>query len=683
MNLPQITAWIGSVQRQKQQPLDSLVKKPKLRLKENEQPYILFMTFDLNRDLIYFEKPLPFNEKQLIDYHYFGNNSAAALQSYVVRDVGSLHYLLTTVWNDLYLGLTQQGMAESQLNQWILELHEHSLVSLGSKKGSGTVSLSKIHLPNSDICTVVLKKDEKKIDVNDQEYNYESFIRLILQTENKNYRFMLLIPQIRKGDEEIILSQHPDYIQFVMKLNNLVVNEEEENSLNNESRVCYICQKRRVNVSSEYSKKFSRSGVNKIFTTTTINSSRYHKNGFDYDDVYSICGGCYQDLLAGETEIEKRFKGTIARENAFILPQGLMESFDYDHLGKIKDYLDFAFHSTEANKWFDTVKADSDWMEQSLYVVNFIVYRTDGNSVTVLDTFEDVPVLRFIQVMNLFRANSKLLQPHLKGFSLGSIYHIIPVRETKNVQIDVSCVLSMYKSILSGHMIDRETVYRYASEAFDKGMRQLQKSKIDNFKNLNLYQYKDKNDFYLKSITMSYIVLMHTIQDLNLSNKLFFANRPKGGLRMTTVESKEDYLKSIQEMEAFLDRQGFIVEAKALFYLGALVHRVGIAQYQKNHKTKPILKKVQFQGMNNKDILRLYEDVVEKLRQYDKVTLYTEQLMNRFHHYHGPIQPKWPLSDHANVFYLMAGYSYMVGTKAPDLSKEEKKAFDQEQMNES
>ncbi|MCF6094006.1 TM1802 family CRISPR-associated protein [Microaerobacter geothermalis] len=671
MNLPQITAYIGSKQQKNQQPLEKLVKRPKVKLKENEQPYILFMTFDLNHDQIYFEQPLPYNELQPTEFQYFGNNSAAALQSYLVREVDSLHYLLTSVWNDLYLALKQQGMEESQLSQFILELQEHSLITLGSKKGNGTLSLNRIRFPSSDVTSVELKKKNKSLIIDGKEYKYESFIRWVQGNENKFNRFILLIPQIRRGEEEIILSQHPDYIQFVMKLNNLVsTNKEEESSAQGE-RVCYLCQQRKGDVSSQYSTKFSRAGINKIFTTTTINSSRYYPKGADYDDAYSLCRKCYQDLLAGEKVVEQRFRGTIARESAFILPEGVMESFDYDSLGKIKDQMDFAFHSSDANEWFNAVEADASWMEQNQFVVNFIIYRTDGNSVTVLDSFEDVPVLRFIQVMDLFRHYSRLIKPHVKGISLGSIYHMVPVRETDKGQIDVGRVLSLYKAILSGHQIDRETIYAYVSEALDKGLRQLMKSKMDNYKNLNLYQYQKREDFYIKRITMSYLVLMQTIQALNLPNKPFFLHIAEEGERMNVDDSRKGYQKSIEEMESFLGRQGFTDEAKALFYLGALVHRVAVAQYLKEHKTKPILKKIQFQGMNQIGILRLYEEVVEKLRQYNKMTLFAENLMNRFHYYHGPIQMKWPLSDHANVFYMMAGYSYMVGTKAPDLSKEE------------
>jgi CRISPR-associated protein Csh1 len=144
---------------------------------------------------------------------------------------------------------------------------------------------------------------------------------------------------------------------------------------------------------------------------------------------------------------------------------------------------------------------------------------------------------------------------------------------------------------------------------------------------------------------------------------------------------KDEYPEIIWEAERFLEEQNFTVEARALFYLGLMMKRVAIAQAAKGHKNKPIFKKVNFQGMNQKDILRFYEDLVEKLRQYNKINFYTEWLMNRFHHYMGSVLTTtvWPLSEHANVFYIMAGYAFRVGKKSsPDLSQEEKKTMQEE-----
>lgn len=410
-------------------------------------------------------------------------------------------------------------------------------------------------------------------------------------------------------------------------------------------------------------------------------------DGQDYDDSYSICRDCYQNLLFGERVIERKFRSTIARESAFILPEALIGSFKYEYIAKLKEHVDLGFQSEDAVNWLQSVKAEAGFLEGP-YVVNTLIYKTDGNSVSILDAIEDVPVVRFYRVMEILAKRAKELHPHIKGFSLGSIYRLIPVQEAekkgKRIQVDIHRVLSLYKAILSGYLVERETIFQYACDALDKGMRQLGKKAITNYRNLSLSSFINKEDFYIKKIVTGYLVLMHAFDDLNLTDKPFFqisggeANEMEysGGSKERTLATREMTEQTVREMESFLDRQGFAQEAKALFYLGVLVHQVAVAQYLKEHRTKPILKKIQFQGMNAKEILRLYEEIVEKLRQYNKLTLFSERLMERFHYYYGPLREKWPLSDHANVFYVMAGYAYLVGAKAPDLSREEAKELE-------
>lgn len=670
MNLPQITAQIGKEERRTKSQLSSRVK-PLKQKRDNKNWFIVFLTFDLTRGEIVFESPLPFREEMLETYHYFGNNSAASMQTYLVRETKSLHYLLTTVWNDLYLTLQKYEMGTSQLAEWIRKMKDIGLIHLGEKAKEGSVALERIRFP-SDWKMFRYEVKKEGIVIDGEQYSYEDFIRLLLHDEVKNNRYVLVVPRIREEESVWVLSQHPDYIKLVMYINNMF--EEEDRSVTDATnrRVCYLCHEKKADVSSEFTTKFNRSGINKIFTTTKIHSARLHAGGYVYDDAYSICRDCYQDLLFGENAIDRRFRGKIAGESAFILPEALLGTFEYEHIAKIREHIDFAFQSDDAAEWLRSVEAEAGFLD-STYTVNTLIYRTDGNSVNVLDVIEDVPVLRFRRVMEIFSQRARELRPHLKGFSLGSIYRIIPVMETKKerIQVDIHRVLSLYKVLLSGHLVERGIIFQYVCEAFDKGMWQLMKKSVTNYHNLDLGSFMGKEDFYLKKIVMSYLVLMHALEDLNVLDKPFFERPCEEAGHVGQTEGNRDSGQMIQEMERFLEQQGFVREAKALFYLGALVHRVAVAQYLKEHKTKPILRKIQFQGMNAKEMLRLYEEVVEKLRQYNKLTLFSERLMERFHYYYGPLREKWPLSDHANVFYVMAGYAYLVGMKAPDLSPAE------------
>lgn len=680
MNLPQLTAYIGeNAEVCGSNEFSSLIKGLRDGLKEDEVPYTVFLFFDLQNKEINFVVKDEFRDEHLGEYYYFGNNSAAAAQYYLTRESNSLRYLLEKVWADLYQTLSRYNLQDRELGQLLKELEKQGYLST-NKEDEWGVNPDKFAIKKEQPqLKIELLSNKNKIEIkgleqDEKSLNYEAFIRLFIKDENKNNRFVLVVPAVKKENgEEIVLSTHKDYLELVKLVNNLGTSSSEEKSGKKE-QVCHLCGQTRTDVSSKYSTKFSRSGINKVFTTTTINTSPYLRN-FDYDYVYATCQECYQKLLAGEKVISERFKGKIAGEDVFIIPEGLFGDFDYNHLYRLKKDIDLAFQISKADEWLQQLEAAALFDNLNQYALNFIFYRTDGNSVTVLETIEDVPLLRFRRILEKLAEEALKLQAHLRSMSIGHIYRIIPVRINRNrEQLDIGRVLSFYKALLNGEQIKAEILFNYATEALDKGLRQLSKEKIDNYINLSLHFYQnEREDFYIKDIIMRYLVLFHTCQEFNIIDKNIFGEGERVNGEIKTGSEKVDL--SIKNMEEFLDLQGYISEAKALFYVGVLLHRVALAQWLKEHKKKPVLKKLHFQGMNQKEVYQLYHDLLEKLRQYNKWTLFTEAVMNRFHHYFsGTHEQKWPLSEQANVFYIMSGYAYMVGTKAPDLTPEEERA---------
>ncbi len=675
MSLPKITAYVGENEiNDNKNQFTSIVKTLK-NPKKNEESYITFLVLDLVKCKIYFQLNKKISNNSVYEYNYFGNNSAASAQCYLTRETNSVKYLLTHTFGDLYLKLNEFGMGNSQLATLLKKIEDKGLIKLGEKVKEGRLNLDKFSIVLDNKAKEIKIDDDKAIYVDGKKCNSEEFIRLFIEDDNKNNKYVLVVPKVILEDgKEIILSKHIEYLELVKKINNLGYIEEEIESKSNKL-ICYICKKEKNNVTSEYTKKFDRTGINKIFTTTTLNYSQKFKKYKDEPNNYYICNECYQKLRFGEKTISMQFKSKIAGEDVFIIPEALIKKFDYKKLNIIKNDVDFAFKSEDAKMWIKTINMETDIENIKLYTVNFIFYRTDGNSVKVIKTIEDVPILRLEKIMQIIDSYKESLKPQIGNISLGSIYRLIPVRISNNVQIDIDRVLSLYKAILTGEKVSVNTLYLYALEALEKGINQLGKSdisKINNYINLLLSRYWKRDDFFIKNIIFGYIVLLKLCQELNILNKEIFL---KYGQRRTIMNLMSTPSKEVNSeiihIEDFLDKQGVIDDAKALFYLGILINRVAIAQYNKEHKTKPILKKIQFQGMTKKEICKLYADVVEKLRQYDKITLFTEAIMNRFHYYFGNLDKQWDLNDQANVFYLMAGYSYMVGNKYPDMTEEE------------
>jgi CRISPR-associated protein Csh1 len=666
LNLPQLTALIGEQAKKSMgnsNELAMLVKTIEIKEKDKE-PYLIYLTFDLPNRQIRIEEPVSFKEEHVYEFNYFGNNSAAGLQYYVTREVtGSLHYLLTSTLNDLAIALQRNGLDHGELYTQLRLLEDNGLAAFGSNKGNGSVALERI--PNISGSPEV--NDKKKFVIEGNELSNEQFVFLALGYDGKSpYQFVLITPRIiTLTGEHIVIAKHPDYIAVTRKEQKLEAGS--PSGKKSKNNYCYICHESRPDASSELTAKFSRSGINKIFTTTTINASK-EINPNQYDDNYAICTDCFQNLLFGEKAINRAFQGRIAGERTFIIPEGLEEQFDYNRLHQLKEKVDLAFSTRLAESWLSELDSEQDEaLFGSEYLVHFLLYRTDGNSVTIIDAFEDVPVLHIREVIETMSLHAFRLQPHLRGMKLDDIYRLIPVHTNKKgEQLDVHRVLAVYKSLLCRYRIDPNVLFQYATEALEKGLKQLAKEKSTQFPNMRLERFRDKTDFYIVHVVMKYICLIQTFQALGLLDRPpfdYLGFYPLGEVEDLVMETGKRDL--IAETEQFLENNGFKREQRSLFYLGALVNKIGLAQYHKDHKSKPILNKIQFQGMNGKEVLRLYGEVSEKVTQYARGentgwSLDCERLAERFHFYAGQGDPKqWP-SEQQNVFFIMSGYSFMV-----------------------
>jgi CRISPR-associated protein Csh1 len=662
LNLPQLTALIGEQVKNSlkmNNELAMLVKTIEIKEKEKES-YMVYLTFDLPNRQIRIDEPVKYSEHHAYEFNYFGNNSAAGLQYFVTRDVsGSLHYLLTSTLNDLAIALQRNGLDKGALYEQLKLLEEHGLITLGAKKGQGSVVMGRISNVGAAIADVDSVK--KKIVLDGHELSFEQFVFRTLGFDGKHpYQFVLITPRIITMNRDVIIvARHPDYIAVTKKEQKLETSVSEKNSVDT---YCYICHQTRPDASSSLTTKFSRSGINKIFTTTTISSSK-QINASQYDDNYAICTDCFQNLLFGEQAIARSFQGRIAGERAFIIPEGLEGRFEYNHLHRLKENVDFAFSTRASENWLSELDSEQDEaLDGAEYLVHFVLYRTYGNSVTILEAFEDVPVLHIRKVIRTMASHAFRLRPHLRGMKLDDIYRLVPVRTNKKgEQLDVHRVLAVYKALLCKYRMESHVLFQYAAEALDSGLKQLAKEQSDQFPNMRLNWFREKADFYISHITMKYICLIHTFQTLRLLEREPFDSF-KEVAHLTTEGDKRDL---ISDAEQFLESNGFKPEQRSLFYLGALVNKIGLAQYHKKHRTKPILNKIQYQGMSRNEVLRLYHDVWEKVTQYARGEnpvwmLDCERLAERFHFYAGMVVPKEWASEQQNVFFIMSGYAFMV-----------------------
>ena len=75
--------------------------------------------------------------------------------------------------------------------------------------------------------------------------------------------------------------------------------------------------------------------------------------------------------------------------------------------------------------------------------------------------------------------------------------------------------------------------------------------------------------------------------------------------------------------------------------------------------------KISYGGMSRQDVLALYLEIMEKVRQYSKFVnlVYCERLQRQLHSYIGDLSELHTLSDQEMVFYILSGYAFLVNVR--------------------
>lgn len=640
----------------------ALIKPASIAPKDRKKDLLnVFMDFDLVKKKICFET-IPYASGDMVDeqeYHYFGNNPAAAKQVYVVRDIGSI----LNFWFGATKGIMQnvyEFVAEGELKELLGECRSAGLFD---EQGLCEEAFE-FRRGEEELCfTVKRDKRERGLYLNGVKVNPTQLINQCLEIESSG-KFVLVIPRIKKNGSSICISKHDEYTE--------AINASLQGEKGGTHGVCHVCGLEKPDISTvEYTAKLSKSSIGKVFVSTLVNYAPFFNKSF-HQKNYSLCKDCYERLLFGEKIVMRDFRLRVAGEECVLLFYPLFGTLEKKYLPALKQEVDVAFNQKEMEKWALALITDfnsqemEDFLDSEVHAYEFhmVFYRTDGKSTNIVKTIESISSIRFKTINDIFEKVRQSFFGFLVHFSLGHVYRLIPVSaNAKGEQTDIGRVLNFYSAILKGGRIEKAAIFDFASEALDKGLRQLNSSQIRNYKNLNkleiLYGKTYAKDAYIAEMVMLYIALLEVLQELDILNGEVFG---------VTEEVKDDmsYPEHLEKMENFLKDHQFSQAQKKLFYMGVLTYLIGRAQFKQGHETKPILDKISYSGMTEQEILDFYLDLQEKVRQYKNVLLklkilgLCEQIEGCVTRNLGSSGGTMSLSEKENVFFLKTGYSFCV-----------------------
>ncbi|MHA1439583.1 MAG: type I-B CRISPR-associated protein Cas8b/Csh1 [Promethearchaeota archaeon] len=506
---------------------------------------------------------------------------------------------------------------------------------------------------------------KKKDDISDKISNILKYIQDLTNKAKTNEKIKKEenpIPIFEKLFSSITNVNLNNFSIVSLKINNKLISENEDyldylyhekstrevNNKNKVKRLCDLCQEEKY-VSSEILKK---AWIKFFITDKQIFSSNLSKK---FEKNFSICDDCFIKLTLGEKYLLKNFNQKWANKNVLIVPQfSLEKNIDLNYLTEeisdINNYL-YNYNISDLNKFEKKINDFFYDTDNKILFLDYIFYSLgQGGKPNKINKFiRSVNPSRIHYLLTILKKlNYSTLVPKPKwNINLNYIYYCIPVKiDKKGEMVGGQFVLDLFESILLEIPFNKKNLIEKFVETLK--IIYFNKKKM-NVSNKN-QEYKIKN-LIQKSLMMDLCLLF--LEEINSLNIFKLKNNKEAKLM-----SKNGILK---EFEKYWENKSVYnhPHAKAMFLLGYLIGEIGSAQFQKGLKDDPILNKINFDGMNKRAIIYLFNEVGKMLKNYKimKYNTSTYEASKNLFDYDIPKNIN-ELSDIENVYFILGGYAY-------------------------
>ena len=431
-----------------------------------------------------------------------------------------------------------------------------------------------------------------------------------------------------------VVAQFPEYQNFVLNLN---LNE---NFKGSKVGVCSVCGQEKTVTSNttRFTMKFYM--VDKISFASYFNKDNFYK-------AVTLCEECYQNLLIGENWIAKNLNTRLGGFNIYIIPQLVFSSNSKENLLKELKNIPQAFNDIKNMKRLQEIEKDAirkNMFQQGLlknpFVWNFLFYKKTNSAFKILTLIKDVPPSRILTLMRVENEVDKVRQkffPEWITFDLDQIYWLIPLKRKRADLLEFRKILQIYYNIISGIPFNENALF-----GFFKSL-----AHIHRFGSYAIYQINGSNnsDLDLVRDTLKWNLFLLFLKKIKLIS---------GGHFMLDQELENFYP---EDMKKFLQEMGYSREQQGLALLGYVIGTVAYAQLISNLTNKPVLDKISYQGMSDEKVVRLFNEIFEKIRQYQKKIGYAERWWAAAKKLYESGDRNALTSDE-RVFYLLSGYAF-------------------------
>ena len=408
----------------------------------------------------------------------------------------------------------------------------------------------------------------------------------------------------------------------------------------------------------------------KYYTTNQV----IFANNFDiknYDKNMVLCKSCKDKLLAGENFIQNNMKGRISKLDVYIIPHIIYSSYDFDREDmlrlseKLRQTINMSNNIDNLTRYKNELKAlNLASGKGNRYLINLVFYKKMNQATKILKLIKDIDPGIFEKIGESVNDSLKLFEKYFAPWitnrkfqrGLNLIYYMTPVKLSQQSPVQYQNVLGIYEALFYGRSVSRREIISNIVSCF----------KINWFEqgdyNVSAPDSKNYIDFKIAD-GLFYMVFMENMGNIERGE----------AMDALSLNIKENYKNFISDM-------GYDEQKASLFLLGCLVGAVGRKQNSKDaenkqdgNKTsgnyKPVLNKLNFNGMDFAKVKRLSNDIFEKLRQ-EKILMYNEAVFSAHKNLLGLNENQWKYNKDENLYYILSGYAFETMKKKEETKNE-------------
>jgi len=496
----------------------------------------------------------------------------------------------------------------------------------------------------------------KIIPINNKNTFYEPLVTFVIPCKNEEKSIAKTISKYLK--EKMNLNKNEIQL-FTVKINGktLINNSAYINYLTNKiieqlfqeenTGFCSLCGKDKEITANTTRFNFKFYMTDKIGFASGLDEKGFYKN-------YKLCKDCYKKILAGEKYIWNKFKTRLGKP-LLVIPEFLFSTIiDSEKLDEWSEYITYFFNSAKnieglkkfENRLKDFIEYED---EKNNFILNLLFYEK-GQDFKILHLIKDIPPSR-IDILKRTQNKIHDIGIRILGgkdtdwyISLEKIYYLFPIRISKGNPVDYKKILEFYDALFT----EKPISYHFLIKQF-VGLSQVYR--FERFNNYNIKNYRTTWESGLTSAILEANLLLLYLRNLE---------QIEGGegMNIENLDLKGDIKNFILEMR-------YSEEQTALFLLGYLIGEIGNVQYSKDNPSKPILRKITYQGMDKEKVLRLVNEIFEKLDQYKSksdakpLRYHNEKIFGEMMTLFGNLKDKeWQLTNEENVYYILSGYAF-------------------------